>query len=80
MKTTKERRSEITAAATGDGLRNLGMQRMLGGDVVQWNEDGSCVRSLVLNLNTMKLPEASVVRTCCSTRSGQCCTVVSINS
>jgi hypothetical protein len=44
MKTTKERRSEITAAATGDGLRNLGMQRMLGGDVVQWNEDGSCVR------------------------------------
>ena len=79
MKTTKERRSEITAAATGDGLRNLGMQRMLGGDVVSGMRMG-LVFGLVLNLNTMKLPEASVVRTCCSTRSGQCCTVVSINS
>ena len=35
----------VTAAATGDGLRALGMRGMGSGDVVEWNEDGSCVRS-----------------------------------
>jgi hypothetical protein len=43
MKYTKDKRDAVTAAATGDSLRDLGM-RMGGGDVVQWNEDGSGVR------------------------------------
>jgi hypothetical protein len=44
MKTTKDTRAAVTAAASGDGLRALGMQRMGPGPVVEWNEDGSCVR------------------------------------
>ena len=44
MKTTKDKRAAVTAAATGDGLRALGMRGMGSGDVVEWNEDGSCVR------------------------------------
>ena len=44
MKTTKDTRAAVTAAASGDGLRALGMQRMGRGALVQWNEDGSCVR------------------------------------
>jgi hypothetical protein len=44
MKTTKDTRAAVTAAASGDGLRALGMQRMGTGPVVEWNEDGSCVR------------------------------------
>ena len=43
MKNTMEKRDAVTAAATGDGLRALGM-RMGSGNVVQWNEDGSSVR------------------------------------
>ena len=44
MKTTSDRRAAITAAASGDGLRNIGLRGMGLGDVVQWNADGSCVR------------------------------------
>jgi hypothetical protein len=44
MKTTKDTRAAVTAAASGDGLRALGMQRMGTGPVVQWNDDGSSVR------------------------------------
>ena len=44
MKTTSDKRAAITAAASGDGLRTLGMRRMGLGAVVEWNEDGSCVR------------------------------------
>ena len=44
MKTTSDKRAAVTAAATGDGLRNIGLRGMGPGDVVQWNEDGSCVR------------------------------------
>jgi hypothetical protein len=44
MKCTKDKRAAVTAAATGDGLRALGLQGMPAGDFVQWNEDGSCVR------------------------------------
>ena len=43
MKTTSDRRAAITAAASGDGLRNIGLRMGLG-DVVKWNADGSCVR------------------------------------
>ncbi len=32
------------AAASGDGLQNIGMRGMGQGAVVQWNEDGSHVR------------------------------------
>ena len=44
MKRTKDKRAAVTAAATGEGLRALGMRRIGRGDVVMWNEDGSCVR------------------------------------
>ena len=44
MKTTSDRREAITAAASGDGLRQLGLRGMKGGKVVEWNADGSCVR------------------------------------
>ena len=37
------RRQEITAAASGDGLRERRM-RIAAGNVVEWNDDGSCVR------------------------------------
>ena len=44
MKTTKDTRAAVTAAASGDGLRALGLRGMGTGPVVEWNEDGSCVR------------------------------------
>ncbi len=44
MKRTKDKRAAVTAAATGEGLRALGMRRIGRGDVVMWNEHGSCVR------------------------------------
>ncbi len=44
MKITKDTRAAVTAAASGDGLRALGMQQMGRGPVVEWNEDDSCVR------------------------------------
>jgi hypothetical protein len=40
MKRTKDKRAAVTAAATGEGLRALGMRRIGRGDVVMWNEDG----------------------------------------
>ena len=43
MKCTKDTREAVTAAASGDGLRGLGM-RMSSGAVVEWNTDGSCTR------------------------------------
>ncbi len=44
MKTTKDKRAAVTSAASGDGLRALHLRGMGRGAVVQWNEDGSCVR------------------------------------
>ena len=44
MKTTPDSRAAITAAASGDGLRALGLRGMGSGPVVEWNDDGSCVR------------------------------------
>jgi hypothetical protein len=38
------RREEITAAATGDALRENGMRGVVDGSVVHWDEDGSNVR------------------------------------
>jgi hypothetical protein len=40
----QETRAAVTAAASGDGLRNIGMRGMGPGAVVQWNQDGSHVR------------------------------------
>ena len=37
------RSQEITAAASGDGLRECHM-RIAAGNIVEWNNDGSCVR------------------------------------
>jgi hypothetical protein len=42
MKCTKDSREAITAAASGDGFRALGMRGMSSGAVVKWNADGSC--------------------------------------
>jgi hypothetical protein len=61
MKCTKDNREAITAAASGDGLRALGMRGMSSGAVVEWNTDGSHI---------MKLPEQSVELICCSMHSG----------
>ena len=44
LKSTKETRAAITAAASGDGLRTLGVRGVGRGSVVEWNEDGSGVR------------------------------------
>ena len=44
LKSTKETRVAITAAASGDGLRTLGARGVGRGSVVEWNEDGSGVR------------------------------------
>ncbi len=44
MKTTPDKRAAVTAAATGDGLRALGLRGMRMGPIVEWNEDGSCVQ------------------------------------
>jgi hypothetical protein len=44
MKCTKDSREAVTAAASGDGLRALGMRSMSSGAVVEWNADGSCTR------------------------------------
>lgn len=38
------RQAEITAEASGDGLRYRGVQRVVDGSVVDWDEDGSNVR------------------------------------
>ncbi len=78
MKTTKETRSAVTAAATGDGLRTLGVRGVGNGHVVQWNEDGSCVRPGP-EQSHYEAVERNVERTCCSTRSGLLRTVVFIN-
>ena len=79
MKTEKDTRAAVTAAASGDGLRALGMQRMGRGPVVQWNEDGSCVRPGPESTH-YEANRAVCVCTSCSTRSGLWLTVVSINS
>jgi hypothetical protein len=45
MKSTKDTRAAVTAAASGDGLRTLGMRQRMGrGPVVQWTDDGTCIR------------------------------------
>ena len=79
MKTTSDRREAITAAASGDGLRQLGLRGMKGGKVVEWNEDGSCVRPGP-EASHYEAGRASVVLTCCSTHSGLCRTAVYISS
>ena len=43
-KSMRLRREEITAAATGDALRESGMRGVVDGSVVDWDEDGSNVR------------------------------------
>jgi hypothetical protein len=40
----RDTRAAVTAAASGDGLRNIGLRGMGPGAVVQWNDDGSNVR------------------------------------
>jgi hypothetical protein len=55
MKSTKDRREAITAAASGDGLLALGMRGMSNGAVVEWNTDGSSsVNQGILNLEEFR--------------------------
>ncbi len=44
MKTTSDKRAAVTAAATGEGFKALGLRVTGMGPIVEWNEDGSCVR------------------------------------
>jgi hypothetical protein len=68
MKTTSDKHAAVTAAATGDGLRALGLRRMGMGPIVEWNEDGSCVRPGLLQLTLARRRRSiggSLARCCC---------------
>ncbi len=71
MKSTKESRQAITAAASGEGLRTLGMNCMSNGLWLSGIQTDP-VLVLALRLHAMKLAEQSAVFICCSTHSGLC--------